>query len=88
MRRPGPALALLLTALLLAALLLAGCGGGPAAGERTVVRVAAAADLTFALAELEEVLAEQHPEIELAVTSPMPELAPVTRATLPVRVPS
>lgn len=63
MRRRGTALALLL-----AVLLLAGCGGGPAAGERTVVRVAAAADLTFALAELEEVLAEQHPEIELAVT--------------------
>jgi molybdate transport system substrate-binding protein len=49
-------------------LLLTACGTGASSDERTVVRVAAAADLTFALAEVAEVVAVEHPGVELAVT--------------------
>jgi molybdate transport system substrate-binding protein len=54
------------------ALLATGCGGpassapGPTAG--TVVRVAAASDLRFALEEVADLVASEHPDVELAVT--------------------
>lgn len=58
------------TALLLfGAAVLVGCGGAAGAGEdRTIVRVAAAADLKFALDDLETALAATEPDLELAVT--------------------
>jgi molybdate transport system substrate-binding protein len=49
--------------------LVAGCGGGTgaeAAPER-VVRIAAAADLRFALDELEPLVRAEHPDVRLAV---------------------
>lgn len=49
---------------------LAGCGTEPvrAGGQPTVVRVAAASDLQFALEDLADLVAEEHPGLELAVT--------------------
>jgi molybdate transport system substrate-binding protein len=54
--------------LVLLVLLATACGAGASGGERTVVRVAAAADLKFALEEVGDVLAAQRPDVELAVT--------------------
>lgn len=57
--------------LLLAVLVvLAGCGSDAvsAGGQPVVVRVAAAADLGFAFDDLAGLVAEQHPDVELAVT--------------------
>lgn len=58
----------------LLALVVAGCGAGtnPAAGHtsspRTTVRVAAAADLQFALEEVRTELSKGRPDIKLAIT--------------------
>jgi molybdate transport system substrate-binding protein len=49
----------------------AACGSDDAAGaggQPSLVRVAAAADLAFAFDDLAELVAEEHPDIELAVT--------------------
>jgi molybdate transport system substrate-binding protein len=55
-----------------AALLAAGCAGpassAPEPTAGTVVRVAAASDLRFALEEVAELVASEHPDVELAVT--------------------
>jgi molybdate transport system substrate-binding protein len=59
-------------ALAIGALVASGCGGpassspDPTAG--TVVRVAAASDLRFALEEVADLVAREHPDVELAVT--------------------
>jgi molybdate transport system substrate-binding protein len=55
----GAALGLLLA-------LLAACAAG--AEDRALVRVAAASDLRFSLDEIEDLLAESHPDIEIDVT--------------------
>lgn len=51
-----------------AALALAGCGSPAAGPTDSVVRVAAASDLTFALDGLADLLAVEHPDIVLRVT--------------------
>lgn len=70
--RPGSASGRLRSVLLLlvAVALLPGCGtdASDAGAQPAVVRVAAAADLEFAFDELAEVVAEEHPDVELAVT--------------------
>lgn len=62
---------------LLTATGLAGCGGGSdqadgssddASSEESVVRVAAASDLQFALGELKPIVAEQHPGVMFEAT--------------------
>jgi molybdate transport system substrate-binding protein len=54
------------------ALLATGCGGpassAPEPTAGTVVRVAAASDLRFALDEVADLVASEHPDVELAVT--------------------
>jgi molybdate transport system substrate-binding protein len=57
------------TALALLLALLGACAGGSSAVEEpAVVRVAAASDLRFSLDEIEALLAEARPGVELAVT--------------------
>lgn len=55
-----------------AGLLLAGCGttqsGADAGDERTSVTIAAASDLKFALDEITELVATEHPDIDVTVT--------------------
>jgi molybdate transport system substrate-binding protein len=61
---------LAVAALLLLATACGGGGGGgaAAAGQDRVVRIAAAADLRFALDELEPLVRATHPEVRLAIT--------------------
>jgi molybdate transport system substrate-binding protein len=64
-RRSVPAVAVLLLALLTGC---GGAGGSVAAGPERVVRVAAAADLRFALDEVEPLVRARHPDVRIAVT--------------------
>lgn len=68
MRAPRPrALLAVLGVLLLTACGTAGAADGPGRADR-VVRVAAAADLKFALEEVADLVAEEHPDVRLDLT--------------------
>jgi molybdate transport system substrate-binding protein len=59
-----------ISAVVITGLLIAGCGQGAASGSgtRPVLRIAAAADLQFALEELLELHRSDHPDVEAAAT--------------------